>query len=83
MFRRRMYVKFLELERSTERDRAVLEQDLQETLDLCIGKYALDIQSTAGIGEKIFELERIALVFTDILDSTLMAAEDAVMYRWE
>ena len=50
-------------------------------MDLCIGQYVSKKGTSTGISEMIFELDQVVLVFTDIQDSTLMAAEDAYMYK--
>ena len=77
--RKMEFKKKLEMIRELE----ALEKELQTTLEMAFGQSLFGgYSSQAGnSAEAIYELEEPVFVFTDIQDSTMMAAHDPTLYK--
>lgn len=62
------------------RELEVLEQDLQDTFEACIGGPSVGCSMLGSVVD-IFTLSEVVFVFTDIQDSTAMFASDPVAMK--
>jgi hypothetical protein len=62
------------------RELEVLEQDLQDTFEACIGGPSVGCSMLGSVVD-IFTLSEVVFVFTDIQDSTSMSAFDALAMK--